>query len=1549
MKILSQASRSFLCNWQLLLSACWLVTLTPGAAAPYPPEGLPTVWLQKNGTELKLLVFGDEFYGRTATPEGFTVVFDDESQTWFYAEKGADGETLVSTGVPADRKVPRGLVRNLSESSGRIGEKRRAMVEVYAPDRAAKWKDKVALANRKTGARAGNSELQAAPLAGTQAGLTILVQFPDDPLTAAADAVNFPATRSKMERWSNETGYTDDGNTGSVKDYFRDQSNGALTLTQVVSAVVTMPRPRSFYNYSDYPSNQTVRPDAGTAGRLLVTDAINKLKGDGFNFAGLSVDSSNRVLATSLLFAGPDSGNWAKGLWPHAWTLAGGINVGTAAAPRYIQRYQITNQANNTPVIGTFIHELGHLLLDYPDLYDTESSNGTSEGVGQHCLMGSGNFQNGGRTPAPINLYLKGVSGWANITDITPGTLLDAVLPSTGNVGYRIRKPGRPSEYFLFENRGTGDKWTNGAMDRGVVIWHVDELINGNDDQQMTSANHYEVSLEQADGRFDLENDNNRGDSGDFFDSSTPFFTNDSNPDADWWDGNASSIRAQITSAAGASINVKFGGTAPLNYLGVSPTTANLPSTGGSFSFSVNASGTWTWVRSGALITSGEAVQQTGIQNFNYAVSNNAGSVVRQHTITLTSGALSAVFTVVQAGVRIDDYGNNMGTATVLSQNGSLAGSLDYASDVDYFRVNVTGAGAMTMQTSGTTDTYGLLLNSGGQVLAQDDDSGADSNFRISYPVSTGVYYIAAQHFLNDQTGPYTITTSFSPGVTLSVNPTVRSVPGAGGVFDFTVDSNSTWSWTSNAAWLSAPEEPGNQNGPQSFTYAVAPQTSGGTRSAVITLTSGAGTSTHTINQAAPVADDHGNSTATATLIPPQSNTPGEIGVGGDEDFFKIVVPGSGHLTVKTTGNMDMEGFLMNGAGAELAYDDDDVDSNFLITWPVVAGTYYLKARAYAATETGNYAVVSALAAAPYLTLPSGSVSVPAAGAAQSVAVGSNAAWSWSISHPWVTAPGEAANQNNDQTFDYSVAPNALGVARSAVITFSPAGLGPVVLTITQPPAGPVISQQPMGVTVQPGVEATLTVATSSSAVNYQWYAGAPGNITIPVPEAMGGTLRIAPGATMSYWVRLTNASGSTDSNAAVVTVNTLMAGAIWTPVSSGTASALRSVIWSGTQFVAVGDLSGIRTSATGLSWQSRPVVPATQLESVAWSGSLLVAVGSGGTILSSPDGNVWTQRPSGITTAIQHITWTGSAFRAVADGMMLSSPDGFVWESQAGGAAGLLTMRALEGTLCATGGNQISVSPDGLTWTPRVTESGMTFHDVASNGVQWLVTDGAGRVRRSTNRGLTWSPAQIVSAGAALRATVSDGMGFVVAGQGGGIFTSADAVAWTARTSGTTQTLHSLAWNGTHLIAVGDGGVILRSSGARPNVSGAGYHAWAVSYGLIEGLAASPADADGDGQTNAAEFIHGTRPADASNSAVLNPEVYLDQGVMKIRLRYPYNPQANALNPLLQKSADGSAWNVLTPTVIPDGTGYTVRHEWNAPLTSTGLRSFFRFKYLVP
>jgi len=86
----------------------------------------------------------------------------------------------------------------------------------------------------------------------------------------------------------------------------------------------------------------------------------------------------------------------------------------------------------------------------------------------------------------------------------------------------------------------------------------------------------------------------------------------------------------------------------------------------------------------------------------------------------------------------------------------------------------------------------------------------------------------------------------------------------------------------------------------------------------------------------------------------------------------------------------------------------------------------------------------------------------------------------------------------------------------------------------------PIITGQPQGGTVAPGTVVNLSVsATGTGPFAYQWFIGASGNTANPIPNATTSTLSVVPGATTSYWVRVSNGCGSANSSTATVNVTT--------------------------------------------------------------------------------------------------------------------------------------------------------------------------------------------------------------------------------------------------------------------------------------------------------------------------------------------------------------------------------------------------------------------------
>jgi hypothetical protein len=147
-----------------------------------------------------------------------------------------------------------------------------------------------------------------------------------------------------------------------------------------------------------------------------------------------------------------------------------------------------------------------------------------------------------------VDAYLKHEAGWTSrLTTVNPG------MTATVSAGMNdfVLYPKGPTEYFIIENRQQAGRDAL-LPDAGLAIWHVDTQ-GSNNNEQMTPAQHYELSIEQADGRFDLEHQANSGDGTDLFGApQATRFADDTAPDSHWWDGGASGLVIEQISASGA-------------------------------------------------------------------------------------------------------------------------------------------------------------------------------------------------------------------------------------------------------------------------------------------------------------------------------------------------------------------------------------------------------------------------------------------------------------------------------------------------------------------------------------------------------------------------------------------------------------------------------------------------------------------------------------------------------------------------------------------------------------------------------------------------------------------------------------------------------------------------------------------------------------------------------------------------------------------------------------------------------------------------------------
>ncbi|MBP6778082.1 MAG: M6 family metalloprotease domain-containing protein, partial [Piscinibacter sp.] len=446
-----------------------------------PFTGKTFTFTQPDGSTLEVRGWGDQHYAVFETLDGFTVTRNPATGFYELAQRAADGMALQPVGGARSlpdggrSRVTRG-VRIAAAGARAAGREGALRLGGRRCDERRKQRRERKRALRAMAAAGG--PLMAPPertTVGDYVGLCLLIDFSDVPATIERDEV---------ERFCNEVGYSGFGNNGSVHDYFLDQSIGRCRYTNLVAPYYRAKHPKTYYTDPAISMGQRARE--------LIREALDHHKAQGFDFSPLTADGEGMVYAMNVYYSGPVVNNWSEGLWPHAWMMGTAVPLlpGKSAFD-----YQFTAMGSALE-LGTFCHENGHMLCDYPDLYDYGNE---SAGVGYFCLMCAGNHADA-RNPVGISAYLKRLSGWAGtVVPLEHGKTI--TLEAGANHFALLAK--NDDEYFIIENRSKSGR--DAALpDGGLAIWHVDEQGN-NSNEAMTSASHYELSLEQADGLFQME------------------------------------------------------------------------------------------------------------------------------------------------------------------------------------------------------------------------------------------------------------------------------------------------------------------------------------------------------------------------------------------------------------------------------------------------------------------------------------------------------------------------------------------------------------------------------------------------------------------------------------------------------------------------------------------------------------------------------------------------------------------------------------------------------------------------------------------------------------------------------------------------------------------------------------------------------------------------------------------------------------------------------------------------------------------------------------
>ncbi|MDN3513175.1 MAG: M6 family metalloprotease domain-containing protein [Candidatus Brocadia sp.] len=284
------------------------------------------------------------------------------------------------------------------------------------------------------------------------------------------------------------------GDSGSVSDYYRKTSYSSVAIIPAIESYGTSND--GFIGWLRLDGNH---PNPGSSvdkrNQQITKDAI--LAADPYTDYSLYDDDGDGIiepaeLSVMVIVAGYEAaalGSGSPSVWAH-YRYMDAVGYPTVDG-KTIQQYAQFGErhGDHLATIGVMAHELGHLMFRLTDLYDTDTSNGDSLGVGYFDLMSNGSWAaasgaHPGSSPTQLSAWSKEYLSWGTVNIISSGNTVPFSFPKAdGNKSSIFRIDTSDSnQYFLIENRqfsGYDVGFQRRAGDSGhggLVIYHIDTL-----------------------------------------------------------------------------------------------------------------------------------------------------------------------------------------------------------------------------------------------------------------------------------------------------------------------------------------------------------------------------------------------------------------------------------------------------------------------------------------------------------------------------------------------------------------------------------------------------------------------------------------------------------------------------------------------------------------------------------------------------------------------------------------------------------------------------------------------------------------------------------------------------------------------------------------------------------------------------------------------------------------------------------------------------------------------------------------------------------------
>ncbi len=564
-------------------------------------RNVPQTITQPNGTIVHCFASGDEYYNWLHDKDGYTIIADQKTGYYVYADKVND--ELVSSNKIVGTIDPDklGIEKWLTIAPETIYEKAKLFNQ----------------AAQKPGKKEKSETIQ---VTGNINNLVVFIRFNDeseftDPISTYNDMFN--ATDK-----------------ASMKAYYLEASYNSVTVNStyypIPGATVLSYKDSHVRNYYKpyHPVNNTIgynNSNERTAREhTLLKDAVNAVKSQ--IPTGLNIDFDGDGFVDNVCFVVYGApGGWSDLLWPHKWSL---FSYNVTINSKVVWNYNL--QLQTVVDAGVLSHEMFH-TFGAPDLYHYGYDGKTP--VGYWDIM-----EYDLDPPEHMGAFMKYKYGnWISSIPLitTSGTYQLNPLTSSTNNCFRINSPFSTTEYFVVEYRRKTGTFESSVPGSGLIVYRIKtDAGNGNQEGPPDEVYIYRVNgTPSANGNINQAHLS--------ADVGRTAINDATNPSCFLYNGNNGGLILYDVSSAAATISFKIG-------FGVMPPTLKLPVNGAD---GINTTPLVVWYKSNDALTydlqistqsdvSSPLINLTGLTDTAYQISAPLSHGIRYYWRVKTHSAI---------------------------------------------------------------------------------------------------------------------------------------------------------------------------------------------------------------------------------------------------------------------------------------------------------------------------------------------------------------------------------------------------------------------------------------------------------------------------------------------------------------------------------------------------------------------------------------------------------------------------------------------------------------------------------------------------------------------------------------------------------------------------------------------------------------------------------------------------------------------------------------------------------------------------------------------